>query len=51
MEESFILIGNKSDLDKQRQVKKERGMEMAQAFGLAFIETSAFDGRNVVQAF
>ena len=29
MEETFILIGNKCDLDKERQVKKERGMEMA----------------------
>lgn len=51
MEESFILVGNKCDMDKQRQVKKERGREMAQTFGLAFIETSALDGKNVMQAF
>ncbi len=29
-EESFILVGNKADLEMQRVVKKERGMELAQ---------------------
>lgn len=46
-EESIILVGNKSDLEMQRVVKKERGMELAQQYGLAFIETSALTGRNV----
>jgi GTPase SAR1 family protein len=28
-EEAFILVGNKSDMNMSRQVKKERGMELA----------------------
>ena len=50
-EESFILVGNKADLEHSRVVKKERGMELAQAYGLAFIETSALSGRNVSHSF
>jgi GTPase SAR1 family protein len=47
MEEAFLLVGNKSDLEQERQVKKERGWELAQEYGLAFIETSALTGHNV----
>lgn len=51
VEESYILVGNKADLDLQRVVKKERAMELALQYGLAFIETSALSGRNVSSAF
>lgn len=36
-----ILIGNKSDLDQQRAVKYEQGQELADRYGIPFIETSA----------
>lgn len=51
MEEAFLLVGNKCDLDSERQVKKERAWELAQEYGLAFIETSALEDHNVFEAF
>ena len=30
MDEQFLLVGTKSDLESQRQVKKEKGIELAQ---------------------
>ena len=44
-------MGNKSDEDMQRVVRKERGMELAEKYGLAFIETSAMSGKNVTSCF
>jgi hypothetical protein len=47
-----MLVANKSDCEPhQRVVKKERGKELAEKYGLAFIETSALSGRNVPKAF
>eukprot|EP00347_Sterkiella_histriomuscorum_P019996 403339495 len=51
IEESYILVGNKADLESQRQVTKERGRELAESFGLAFIEVSACSGKNIKQCF
>ena len=48
---TLILIGNKSDLEDQRQVTKEQGEEKAKEFGLAFLETSASSGDNLEKAF
>ena len=48
---TIILIGNKSDLDDQRQVTKEQGEEKANKLELAFLETSAFSGENLDKAF
>ena len=46
-----MLVGNKSDLNKIREVKKEDAIEFAEKKGLAFIETSALVSTNVEQAF
>ena len=48
---TIILIGNKSDLEDQRQVTKEQGQEKANKLEIAFMETSAFSGDNLDKAF
>lgn len=48
---TILLIGNKSDLEDQRQVQKEQGEEKAKAFNVAFLETSALNGQNLDKAF
>eukprot|EP00792_Barthelona_sp_PAP020_P004109 TRINITY_DN1891_c0_g2_i1.p1 TRINITY_DN1891_c0_g2~~TRINITY_DN1891_c0_g2_i1.p1 ORF type:complete len:207 (-),score=62.01 TRINITY_DN1891_c0_g2_i1:73-663(-) len=47
----LLLIGNKTDLDKERQVTTEEGLEFATERGISFIETSAQSGENVLKAF
>ncbi|TKR96831.1 hypothetical protein L596_010793 [Steinernema carpocapsae] len=46
-----VLVGNKCDLVDMRNVSKERGQEIAQHFGIRFIETSAKANLNVDKAF
>ena len=48
---SVILIGNKNDLENQREVSKEEGQMKAQENGLGFLETSALNGNNIELAF
>ena len=48
---TIILVGNKCDLEDQRQVTKEQGEEKANHLELAFMETSAFSGENLAKAF
>ena len=48
---SIILLGNKSDLEDQRQISKEQGEEKAKTYQLAFLETSALSGENLEKAF
>ena len=48
---SIVLIGNKSDLEDQRQVTKEQAEEKANKLEVAFLETSAFSGDNLDKAF
>lgn len=47
----ILLVGNKSDLNNLRTVSTNRGTELAEKYGLTFIETSALESTNVVQAF
>lgn len=47
----IMLIGNKSDLDARREVKKEEGEVFAREHGLVFMETSAKLATNVEEAF
>ena len=46
-----LLIGNKSDLDDQRVIKKEEGEEFASINGMEFFETSAKTAYQVQDAF
>lgn len=48
-EVAMILVGNKSDLVKERQVPTQEGKELAQEFGCPFLETSAKTGENVAE--
>ena len=48
---SIILIGNKNDLENERQVKKEEAETKAKEYGIAFLETSALNGDNIELAF
>jgi len=47
----IIVVGNKCDLESERQVSTEEGRELAHSFGCKFIETSAKSRINVDNAF
>ncbi|XP_066914270.1 ras-related protein Rab-26-like isoform X2 [Clytia hemisphaerica] len=47
----IMLLGNKCDLAKERQVKREEGEKLAQDYNVPFLETSAKSGLNVDLAF
>jgi len=46
-----VLVGNKCDLDSDRQVKKESGEALAKQFGWRFLEGSAKAKINVTETF
>ena len=46
-----LLIGNKSDLESQRQVQFDEGKAFAESNGMKFIETSAKTDQKVKEAF
>ena len=54
---SIVLIGNKSDLEKKREVTSEEGQKLADELSekedsvVPYIETSALNGENVGEAF
>jgi small GTP-binding protein len=47
----FVLVGNKDDQTKQRQVPREDGLRFARNHGMDYIEASAKSGHNVEEAF
>lgn len=47
----IMLIGNKSDLESRREVKREEGEAFAREHGLVFMETSAKTAAGVEEAF
>ena len=48
---AIVLVGNKIDLEAQREVGTEEGLNFAQKNGLAFFETSAKTAQNIDQCF
>ena len=46
-----ILVGNKCDLNDKRQVSKERGKQLADSYGIPFLETSAKSNENIEKLF
>ena len=48
---TIVVIGNKCDLEDQRQITKEQGEEKASKLEVAFMETSALSGENLDKAF
>ncbi|XP_042890755.1 LOW QUALITY PROTEIN: ras-related protein Rab-27A-like [Penaeus japonicus] len=46
----IILCGNKVDLADQRMISEQRARDVAEKFGLQYIETSAASGQNVETA-
>lgn len=47
----MVLIGNKCDLESDRQVSSQEGKDLAKNFGCQFIETSAKQRIHVDEAF
>ncbi|XP_008496668.1 ras-related protein Rab-39B [Calypte anna] len=47
----FLLVGHKSDLVGQRRVARREAEKLAASLGVQYVETSAKDATNVVQAF
>jgi len=47
----IVLVGNKCDLEKERQVPKEKGEELAKKFRLGFMEVSAKTNNGVNEMF
>ena len=46
-----MLLGNKSDLEENREVSIEEAEKKAKNFNIAFMETSAYNGNNINKAF
>eukprot|EP01111_Echinosteliopsis_oligospora_P004998 TRINITY_DN1815_c0_g1_i1.p1 TRINITY_DN1815_c0_g1~~TRINITY_DN1815_c0_g1_i1.p1 ORF type:complete len:234 (+),score=76.14 TRINITY_DN1815_c0_g1_i1:25-702(+) len=47
----IMMVGNKSDLESQREVATQEASSFAEANKIFFLETSALNGNNVNQAF
>ena len=47
----IILLGNKCDLEDEREVRKEEGENFAKEYNIKFYETSNKDGINTEKSF
>lgn len=47
----ILLVGNKGDLESQRQVGVQQAKDFAEQHKLEYIETSALSGQNVSESF
>ena len=47
----IVLVGNKCDLEDERQVSTEEGEDLADKYGIPFLETSAKTNHNVDKMF
>ena len=50
-EVTILLVGNKKDLQDQREVKAEEGKHLAQENGIEYVETSACSGEGIDESF
>ncbi|KAK8798663.1 hypothetical protein WA158_007748 [Blastocystis sp. Blastoise] len=48
---NIVLVGNKCDLESERQVSTQEGQNLANKYGIPFFETSAATGQNVNECF
>ncbi|BFZ19977.1 hypothetical protein BsWGS_23016 [Bradybaena similaris] len=48
---TLVLVGNKADLEQQRQVHRTAGQVLATLNGMVFVETSAKNGHNLKYLF
>ena len=46
-----ILVGNKCDLENQREVNKDEGLAFADKYGIQYFETSAKETINIESLF
>ena len=46
----MVLVGNKCDLDRERQVSFKEGEAIAKSWGVPFFESSAKDDKNVAES-
>ena len=47
----IYLIGNKSDLEEERQISEENGRNISEQYNLKFYETSCRTGKNIEKCF
>ncbi|XP_014677168.1 PREDICTED: ras-related protein Rab-39B-like [Priapulus caudatus] len=47
----FLLIGHKTDMEKERQVSEDEGAKLAKFYDVTFFETSARTGENIEAVF
>lgn len=47
----FVLVGNKCDLEEDREISYEKGQQLAKELKCPFLEASAKTRHNVVEAF
>ena len=47
----IVIVGNKKDLDKQRQVTYQEGLNFAKKYGFQFTETCAFEKETIEPLF
>ena len=48
---TIVILGNKCDLEKERQITKEQGESKAKKYNAGFFEVSALSGKNIDKAF
>jgi Ras-related protein Rab-8A len=46
-----MILGNKCDMEDKRKISTEQGKQLADEYGVKFMETSAMNRTNVEQAF